>query len=364
MQDHNILLYNKNRDSMSTSDTPVDTKQMSTLKKWRYIYKTCNPPSLENLDFISKLLLITRSCVFSLTYTSALIGGLLAATAANPNWLNFAIAVIGSVFAHAANNMMNDFFDMEGGVDDSEYARAMYAPHPILSGIISKGKFLIAIFIVNLIDLGILIYFYVETGPMVLVFALTGFFISLFYVAPPIRLKHIGLGEIGVLIVWGPLMIGGTYYVTAGDLPLWMWFAGLPYALLVMTVLVGKHVDKHDMDKAKGIHTLPVLLGTKRSLALNKFLMISFYPIVLALIAVNAVGVGILLSFVGLYRLFPALKTYSQPKPESAPEGWPVWPLWYVGWAFDHSKWAGGFFFLGLIINLFLPSYGVLSALI
>ena len=48
-------------------------------------------------------------------------------------------------------------------------------------------------------------------------FALLGLFVSVFYVAPPLKLKHRGFGEPGVSLVWGPLMIGGTYFVTAGD---------------------------------------------------------------------------------------------------------------------------------------------------
>ena len=60
--------------------------------------------------------------------------------------------------------------------------------------------------------------------------------------APPIKLKHHGLGEPGVLIVWGPLMIGGTYYVTTGTLEPWVIVASLPYALLVSCVLLGKHI--------------------------------------------------------------------------------------------------------------------------
>ena len=50
----------------------------------------------------------------------------------------FALAVIGLVVAHAANNMINDYFDLGGGVDTAAYVRAQYAPHPILSGLISK----------------------------------------------------------------------------------------------------------------------------------------------------------------------------------------------------------------------------------
>jgi 1,4-dihydroxy-2-naphthoate octaprenyltransferase len=86
-------------------------------------------------------------------------------------------------------------------------------------------------------------------------------FISVFYVAPPIRLKHHGLGEPGVFVVWGPLMIGGTYFAVAGGIRPEIFLASVPYALLVTTVLIGKHIDKHDADKARGIRTLPVILG-------------------------------------------------------------------------------------------------------
>ena len=83
--------------------------------------------------------------------------------------------------AHAANNMINDFFDLEGGVDTDEYARAQYAPHPILSGMISKNGLLLAIVIVTLLDAILMLYFYFALGTAVLVFALVGFFISVFY---------------------------------------------------------------------------------------------------------------------------------------------------------------------------------------
>ena len=112
-------------------------------------------------------------------------------------------------------------------------------------------------------------------GWPVAAFALAGLFISVFYVAPPLKLKHHGLGEPGVFVVWGPLMIGGTYYVTAGTLPSWMWLASIPYAIVVTTVLIGKHVDKYEQDRARGIHTLPVLLGRAASLRLNQALMVA-----------------------------------------------------------------------------------------
>ena len=43
-----------------------------------------------------------------------------------------ALAIVGLVAAHAANNMINDYFDMSEGIDTDEYVRALYAPHPVL----------------------------------------------------------------------------------------------------------------------------------------------------------------------------------------------------------------------------------------
>jgi 1,4-dihydroxy-2-naphthoate octaprenyltransferase len=327
------------------------------LRNWGSVINTANLPRGASMDPVSKWLIITRAAVFSMTYTSGLIGGLLAAQTAgvDVNWLFFALAMLGLVTAHAANNMINDYFDVEGGIDDAAYPRAQYAPHPLLSGLTTKRGLITAILIANAIDAAIMLYLAVERGPLVLLFALAGLFISVFYVAKPIVLKRRGLGEVGVLIVWGPLMIGGTYFVAAAELPAWVWAACLPYSLIVMSVLVGKHLDKFDIDSSKGIKTLPVILGYGVSRRLNQAIMLGFYVAVAALIATGVLGVWVALVALALPRLVQVLGVYQEPPPEEAPPGYPLWPLWYVSAAFYFNKRAGELFVLGLFINLLLP---------
>jgi 1,4-dihydroxy-2-naphthoate octaprenyltransferase len=287
-----------------------------------------------------------------MTITSALIGGLLAAaTAPHPNWGTFVLALLALVIAHASNNMINDYFDTTGGVDTDGYTRALYAPHPLLSGLISKRGLIATIVACNLVDLAIGVVLLRARGWPVAAFALAGLFVSVFYVAPPLKLKHHGLGEPAVFLVWGPLMICGTYYVTAGTLPWWTWIASIPYAIVVTTVLIGKHVDKYEQDGARGIHTLPVLLGREASLRLNQALMIGFYVTVLALVLSGVVGWGVLLVAGALPRLVEVLRAYSQPKPATPPLGYRIWPLWFVALAFHHNRLAGGLFVLGLAVN-------------
>src|SRR4051794_14093642 len=160
------------------------------LATWRYVMNTANlPVGMTHPDAISKWLVITRAAVFSMTATSGVIGALLAVGAmqlthdVTVNWLYLVLAVVGLVVAHAANNMINDYFDLEGGVDTDDYVRALYAPHPILSGWVTKRQLAAAILVANAIDLAIMLYLTWVRGPLVIAFALGGLFISVFYVA-------------------------------------------------------------------------------------------------------------------------------------------------------------------------------------
>ncbi len=323
---------------------------------WREVILSCNLSSDKVMDGVSKWLILVRACVFSMTLTSGVIGGLLAATAPQPNWLFFGLALIGILIAHAANNLINDYFDLALGVDASEdYARAKYAPHPILSGLITRRQMLGAILLLNLLDAAIMVYLTVVRGWPVLVFALVGLFISVFYVAPPLRLKRIGLGELGVTLVWGPLMIGGTYFVTAGAIPSWVWLASLPYALLVASVLIGKHIDKIAQDAPGGTHTLPVILGEKASLRLNQIIFVLFYVAVIGLVITGSLSVWLLVTLLSIPLLIETIKLYSAPKPAEPPENYPVWPLWFVSIAFRFTRQAGFLFILGLLLHLIFP---------
>ena len=330
----------------------------SAIQNWGEILRTQNLASTDDMDLVSRWLLITRASVFPMTITSAAIGGLLAASVpGEKSWAAFWLASIGLVIAHAANNMINDYFDLEGGVDSEDSVRGQYAPHPVINELTTKGGLLIAIAVANLLDLAILVQLTNMRGWQTAAFALLGLFISIFYVAPPLKLKHRGLGEPGVAIVWGPLMIGGVYYVTAGELPVWVLAASLPYAVLVTCVLMGKHIDKFEADSAKGIRTLPVMLGRERALFLAQELMVAFFVLVVVLVLTGTLGVWTLLVFGATPKLVEALRTYGRPKPSEAPAGYPLWPLWYVAWAFLVTRRAGALFVVGLALDVLWPRH-------
>jgi len=319
--------------------------------------RTCGCERTDDLDPLARWLLITRACVQPMTITSIAIAGLLAARHPGFDGLLFALAALGSIVAHAANNMTNDYFDLTEGLDTGAYPRAEYAPHPVLSGIVSRAGLLKAIVAANAVDALVMIVLFLERGWPIVAFALAGLFISVFYVAPPLRLKARGLGEPSVAIVWGPLMVGGTYYAATGEAPAAVFWMSLPYALLVTTVLMGKHIDKLPWDQEEGVATLPVVLGEPSSRRVTTALMIGFYASVATLVLTGTAAVWTAAVAAALPVLRKTYRTYARPKPPEPPPRFPLWPLWFGPWAFVHARRAGALLVVGLLAGAIWPVY-------
>jgi 1,4-dihydroxy-2-naphthoate octaprenyltransferase len=304
----------------------------------------------EKLDIVSRWLISTRAAVLVMTFTSATIGGLLAARDGMFNWIYWLLVVIGLVFAHALNNLLNDLTDYQRGVDQDNYFRTLYGPQAIQQGLLTRRQMLTYAAITGLIALIPGIYLVMMRGWLALVLLALGAFFVFFYTWP---LKYIGLGELAVIIVWGPLMIGGSYFVITGH---WSWMivlAGLPYALGTTTVIYGKHIDKLNADKGKNIHTLPVIIGEQAARTSVRVMLALMYILVVALVIVGYFTPLMLVVLYALRFLPQAWKMLGQPRPEVPPpdrkEGW---PLWFVAANFEHNRIFGLLFLLGLILDV------------
>jgi 1,4-dihydroxy-2-naphthoate polyprenyltransferase len=319
------------------------------LAKWREVLRTTNPPE-GHLDPVSKWLVLTRAAVLPMTLTAGLVAGLLGVRQPGFNWGWYLLALVGILLAHVSNNLENDLFDAQVGTDNANYPRALYAPHPILSGLVSRRGLISAALLVNVVDLAILIVLTAARGWPILAFGLGGFLLSAAYTAPPLRLKKRALGEPDVLVVWGPLMVGGTYYAALGHISWEVIVASIPYGLLCTAVLMGKHIDKIPWDQPDGTTTLPVLLGEKRARRFTQGMMAAFYVAVLVCVALRALPWPALMVVAGLPVLAKVWRSLDEPRPDSPPPKFPVWPLWFAAIAFMHTRRAGALLVLGLAV--------------
>jgi 1,4-dihydroxy-2-naphthoate octaprenyltransferase len=336
---------------------------MSLLANWKTVLDTGNLPGGAKMDFVSKWLLATRAEVFSMTTTSVFVGAILAFAAGKINILYLLIVLGAMILAHASNNLMNDYFDFKQGLDTPDYERTQYAPHPLASGMMTERTLLSAFFLFGALELAAALYLSINTGWQVMAFAIIGFLISVFYVAPPLKLKYHGLGELAIFIIWGPLITVGTYFVMTKSMPAQAWLASIPYGLVVMNVLLGKHLDKFEKDTEKGVKTLPVVLGWKNAVIFAKLNTAMFYVAVILLVFFRVVTPLVLICFFSLGRFKKLIDILSTKKPDSKPEGFlDIWPLWYVVWAFWFNKLAGGLFIFGLILGC-VPWMDIIKAI-
>jgi 1,4-dihydroxy-2-naphthoate octaprenyltransferase len=313
-----------------------------------------------NLDIISQWLIATRSAVFIMTVIAGVIGGLMAWYDGSFSALNFAFALIGLVFAHASNNLINDLIDSRKGIDKGNYYRSLYGPQTVEHGLLSNSG--IARFIGFSLTIALLAGAFLvwQAGIVTFYLLLIGLFFLLFYTWP---LKYIGLGEPTVIVVWGPLMVGGTYFVTTGGE--WSWpvsIIGIVYALGPTSVLFGKHIDKLKEDKAKRVYTLPVILGENISRWVTIIIWGIQYLLAGWLIITGYLGFAMAVVVLALPKYFWAVRVFSKPRPLTEPETLEkgVWPLYLSAHAFIYNKRFGLLFLLGLIIDLALVKMGII----
>ena len=170
---------------------------------------------------VTRWLVVTRAAVLPMTLFAGLVAALLAVGEPGLDWRWLVLAVVGILLAHTANNLMNDLFDTQVGTDSANYPRALYAPHPVLSGLVSRRTLLVAILAgeprrpgdPDRARPGLAAGRWWRSRS-------AGFVLSVAYTAPPLRLKKRGLGEPDVFVVWGPLMVCGTYYSAVGSVGL------------------------------------------------------------------------------------------------------------------------------------------------
>ncbi len=307
---------------------------------------------VRNFPSVLKILVASRLCVLSMTINAVIIAGLIAYINSAFNWPIFLTILAGFTLAHLADNLLNDMTDMAKGIDEPGYFRTLYGPHPIIDGIVTKNEVKIIVSAIILLDLLIAIYLGIKVSYLIPVLAFLGAFIMGLYGGIPIDAKKLGLGEFLVAIVWGPIIIGGTYLALTGTLTSKEALIYTPYALAVMLVLVGKHLDKYNFDKKKNIRTLPIRLGENNARIFASCLALC--SIVLATIGLyyytgSTEGVAVLGA---LPTVLVGAKHLYKNRPGDKPTGWRVWPLWYAAWGYVVLDAIGRYTIMTLLLYL------------
>jgi 1,4-dihydroxy-2-naphthoate octaprenyltransferase len=291
------------------------------------------------------------------TFYSCAIGGILAWRDGFFSVLPFLIVTLGLFLAHGTNNLLNDYTDFTRGVDSDNYFRTQYGVHPLFQGFWTKPQqlrwFVISGFLATLS--GVYALFYTQFSPVIVGLFIFGALVLLFYTWP---LKHIALGELSIFLIWGPILVSGVYLVLASGMVSSVWqvaLAAIPFGLSVVSINLGKHIDKSAQDIKKKVGTLPVVIGEQAARWVNMAIIVLIYLVILYLIFITRYFTPIMLIvLLAGKRALYAFGVLLKPRPMEPPPEWKFWPTWFSGFSFYHNQLFGNLFLLGLIVDVLL----------
>ena len=221
-------------------------------------------------------------------------------------WNLFPLVVLASLLIHAATNLVSEYFDFRKGVDRPEtfgssrvLVDGLLAPHQVLLGGLAAFALTAAIGLV----------FIAVHGWPILFLGLIGIAGGLLYTATPLAFKYLGLGDIGVFVLMGPLMVIGSFFVLTGQWAAEPILISLPIGCLVAAILSGNNLRDIAHDARASVKTSAGRLGHRWARLEYSSLVAGAYLLILILIAIHVLPLWSLLT--GL-TLKPAIANIRQ----------------------------------------------------
>ena len=168
------------------------------------------------------------------------------------------VALACSVLIQIATNFANDLFDYQKGADTEARQGPMRVTQ---AGLATPGMMKCGILVVLTLTLLGGLYLIWRGGWPAALIGVLSVTAGLLYTGGPRPLGYLGLGDLFVLIFFGPVAVAGTYYVQALTVNATVIIAGLAPGLLSVAILAVNNLRDADEDRRTGKRTLAVRFG-------------------------------------------------------------------------------------------------------
>lgn len=166
--------------------------------------------------------------------------------------------MLGALLIQIGTNFANDYFDFRQGIDDHERLGPIRVTQ---AGLVTPKTMKRATIVIFTLALLIGVYLVWRGGWPIVIIGLLSILFGVLYTGGPYPLGYNGLGDIFVLIFFGPIAVGGTYYVQALHITTPVIIAGLAPGLFSVAILTVNNLRDLDNDRAAGKKTLAVRFG-------------------------------------------------------------------------------------------------------
>jgi len=177
------------------------------------------------------------------------------------------MALSAALCIQIGTNLANDYFDFKKGADTPDRK----GPTRVTQAGLIKPQ---VVFWASMVFFALAalssIYLIHRAGTCILIIAAASIISGILYTAGPKPLGYLGLGDLFVLVFFGPVAVGGTYFTQGLEINWAVIIAGLGPGFLSMAILAVNNLRDIDTDRRAGKLTLAVRFG--RSFAMSEYL--------------------------------------------------------------------------------------------
>ncbi len=174
------------------------------------------------------------------------------------HWPSALLCLVSAILIQVGTNFFNDVADFRKGADTKARTGPLRAT---AAGLVSER----AMFRATAVVFGLAVlagsYLMWRGGWPIVVIGVLSILFGMLYTAGRNSLASLGVADLFVLIFFGPVAVGGTYYVQALTIDMTVVVAGLAPGVLSVAILLVNNIRDVDEDRQSGKRTLVVRLG-------------------------------------------------------------------------------------------------------
>lgn len=246
-------------------------------------------------------LLASRPKTLFAAVSPVLLAALLAIGVGGFHLLSALAALVCAMLIQVGTNFANDADDYVRGADTEARKGPLRA---VAAGFVSPQAMKRAAMTMFGLAFVLGLYLVWRGGWPILVVGVVSILSGIAYTAGRYALAYTGLADVFVLVFFGPVAVGGTFFVQALMLPAWPVIIGLGPGFLATAILLANNVRDVKEDRAAGKQTLVVRFGRSFGVTLYRICIAGAVavPAAFAFWRMDHVGVlaaSLLATFVG-----------------------------------------------------------------
>lgn len=215
-------------------------------------------------------------------------------------------AFLGALLIQIGTNFANDYSDFKSGAD----AGPRLGPIRVTqAGLVTPSQMKAATTLVFALALLVGIYLVYRGGWPIVVIGLSSILFGVLYTAGPWPLGYNGLADLFVLIYFGPVAVGGTYYVQTHAFSPDVILTGFAPGLFSVGILTINNLRDIETDRRAGKKTLAARFG--RTFARIEYLTVMTIAVLIPAVLVTFAGARpfVLIASLTLLAAIPAGRT-------------------------------------------------------